>query len=67
MDIKPNFFSSTAKPAPVTMPVIQWVNDPKYRRDFGQWLYENFDTLISEYKTHGRFLSLQELQDSPLE
>ena len=69
MDIKPNFFSKTSAAPAVSMPVIQFVNDPKYREDFGFWLYENFDELVAEYKKYGRFLSLSELQDpdSPLD
>ena len=62
MDIKQNFFSGSAKPAPVTMPVIQWVNDPNYRRAFGTWLYNNFDLLVAEHKRHGRFLTLAETE-----
>jgi hypothetical protein len=67
LDFKQNFFTS-AKPAQ-TMPEIAWVNDPKYRRNYGMWLYENFDSLTHEYKTYGRFLSLHEIQDtdSPLD
>jgi len=68
MDIKANFFSKAATaPAPVTMPVIQFVNDPEYRRAFGTWLADNFNILAAEYKQYGRFLSLQEIQDSPLD
>jgi len=70
MDILPNFFSKAATaPAPVTMPIIQFVNDPAYRRAFGTWLADNFEELAHEYKKHGRFLTLQELQDtdSPLD
>ena len=64
----PFFYKPVAtKAPPVTMPVIQWVNDPQYRVSFGQWLAENFDSLVSEYKTHGRFLTLQEIEASPLE
>ena len=55
LDFKPNFFT-TAKPAP-TMPEIQFCNDPKFRRDFGIWLYERFNSLTEEYKRHGRFLT----------
>ena len=57
-DIVQNFFKPTTK---VTMPVIQYLNDPEYRRDFGLWLAENFDELAAEYKANGRFLSLAEL------
>ena len=64
MDIKANFFSKTSAAPAVSMPVIQFVADPKYREDFGMWLYENFDDLAREYKAYGRFLSLSELQDS---
>jgi len=70
VEIKPNFFANAAAaPAPVTMPVIQFVNDPAYRRAFGTWLADNFNELAAEYKAHGRFLTLQELQDtdSPLD
>jgi hypothetical protein len=51
----------------VTMPVIQFMNDPKYRAAYGRWLYDNFDSLVAEYNTHGRFLSLQEIESNPLE
>ena len=60
MDIRQNFFTS-AKPAP-TMPEIMFVNDAKYRASFGMWLYDNFFDLVSEYKTHGRFLTLDETE-----
>jgi len=63
----PFFYKEAAKPAPVTMPVIQWVNDPQYRASFGLWLHKNFDSLVNEFKTHGRFLTLQEIEASPLE
>ena len=65
-DPKAPFFYKpvSTKAPPVTMPVIQRVNDPQYRISFGQWLAANFDSLVSEYKTHGRFLSLKEFQDS---
>ena len=63
----PFFYKPVEKPRQVTMPVIQWVNDPQYRVSFGQWLAANFDSLVSEYKTHGRFLTLQEIEASPLE
>ncbi len=64
-EIKENFFR--AKPEPVTMPLIQWVNDPKYRRDFGLWCHENFDSLVNEYKQYGRFLTLKEIENNPIE
>ena len=73
MDIIPNFFvgsgqAKVEKPRPqYEMLQIAFANDPHLRRDFGLWLYERFDTLVAEYKTHGRFLSLQELHDSPLD
>jgi hypothetical protein len=60
MDIKQNFFTS-AKPAP-TMPEIQFANDPKFRSSYGQWLSDNFEELVAEFKTHGRFLTLAEIQ-----
>ena len=62
LDFKPNFFTGGTK-AQVSMPMIQWVNDPQYRAGYGQWLYENFDELAREYKKHGRFLSLQEINE----
>jgi len=58
-EIKENFFR--AKPEPVTMPLIQWMNDPEYRRNYGMWLYERFNGLAREYKEHGRFLTLKEI------
>jgi hypothetical protein len=73
IDFKSNFFTGGAKPAPEQTPApptqameILWANDPKFRVDFGQWLYENYSSLVDEYKTHGRFLSLKETEN-PLE
>lgn len=67
-NIVENFYKpAAAKPAPVTMPLIQWMNDPGYRRDYGMWLHQNFDLLANEYKIHGRFLTLRETQDFPLD
>jgi len=57
-----NFFSGNAKPAPVSMAMIQWVNDPAYRVKQGMWCYENFPDLVNEYKIHGRFLTLAETE-----
>jgi hypothetical protein len=65
-EIKENFYKSAAKPV-VTLPVIQFLNDPEYRRDFGHWLYKNFDLLVDEYKTHGRFLTVKEIDNNPIE
>lgn len=73
MDIFPNFFTKAAvAPAPspaVTGLQIAFVNDPKFRAEFGMWLYERFTGLSSEYKKHGRFLTLHEITDpdSPLD
>ena len=66
MDIKQNFFTGNAQPAPVSMSLIQWMNDPQYRVAAGTWMYENFDDLVAEYKQHKRFLSLAEINDSIL-
>jgi hypothetical protein len=70
IDFKPNFFTgSAANPAPVPqvqMLQIAFSNDPKFRADFGGWLYDNFSELAREYKTYGRFLPLSEL-NNPLE
>jgi len=67
LDLKQNFFTSAA-PAP-SMPEIMWANDPLYRREYGSWLYENYETLIAEYKRYGRFLSLSEVEnlENPLD
>ena len=67
-DSKAPFFHkpTAAKPAQVTMPLIQFMNDPKYRVAFGLWLYERFNGLTAEYKKHGRFLTLQEIEDGIL-
>lgn len=76
-DIKENFFASDdltmeevlklkpvkeKKPEPVTVDTIRLLNDDAFRRDFGMWLYERFNNLTAEYKKHGRFLTLQEIQ-----
>lgn len=70
LDFKPNFFTGKAAPAPspgaTQMMQIAWSNDPIFRRSFGMWLYAEFDTLMAEHKQHGRFLSLQEIEN-PLE
>ena len=29
--------------------------------EFGMWLYEHFDELADEFKSRGRFLTLQEI------
>ena len=59
----PFFYKPVAtKAPPVTMPVIQFVNDPQYRVGFGMWLYERFNGLSDEYKKYGRFLTLQEIE-----
>ena len=63
MDIKPNFFMNAAKPAQVTLPVIQFMNDPQFRASYGKWLYDNFNELTAEYKVNGRFLTLQEINE----
>ena len=63
-EIKENFFR--AKPVAVSMPLILWMNDSAYRRDYGRWLYENFNLLVAEFKKHGRFLTLKETEDSIL-
>lgn len=60
LEVKPNFFTS-AKPAP-SMPEIVFANDPKYRASFGRWCYDNFDSLVAEFKLHGRFLTLAETE-----
>jgi hypothetical protein len=64
-EIKENFFR--AKPEPVTTSLIQWMNDPVYRAHFGMWCHQNFDALVDEYKTHGRFLTLKEIENNPIE
>jgi len=66
IDFKPNFFSS-AKPASESLLQIAFCNDPKFRASYGQWLYENFDDLAREYKTYGRFLTLAEIEENPLQ
>lgn len=63
LDFKQNFFGN-AKPA---LEEIQITNDSVLRANLGAWLYENFDELAREYKANGRFLSLQEILDSPLD
>ena len=63
-EIKPNFFTGNAQPAPVSLPLIQFMNDPRYRAGYGAWLYDNFDSLVDEYKYYGRFLRLSEFQDT---
>lgn len=65
LDFKQNFFTS-AKPAP-TMPEVQFCNDPKFRASFGGWLADNFDALAAEYKKYGRFLTLAEIEENPLQ
>ena len=65
-EFRPNFFTGNAKPA-ASLPEIQFTNDPKFRAIFGEWLSENFDTLTAEYQKHRRFLSLAEIEDSPLQ
>jgi hypothetical protein len=69
MEIKTNFFTKAATAPAPTMAQVMFTNDPKYRAAYGGWLYENFDELAREYKLHGRFLALSELQDtdSPLD
>ena len=69
MDTKANFFSKAATASAPSMLQIAFVNDPKFRAGFGQWLADNFDALVLEYKNHGRFLTLAEIQDtdSPLD
>ena len=57
-EIKENFFK---KPEPVTMTLIQFLNDPEFRVGFGLWCHKHFDSLTSEFKTHGRFLTLKEI------
>jgi hypothetical protein len=67
LEIKHNFFTS-AKPAPQQqMLQIAFSNDAKLRARFGEWLADNFDTLVDEYKTYGRFLTLKEIQENPLD
>jgi hypothetical protein len=67
IEYKPNFFSKQAASAPSLASQIAWANDPKFRAEFGGWLYDNFSDLVAEYKKHGRFLTLQELSENPLE
>jgi hypothetical protein len=69
MEIKTNFFMKAATAPAPTMAQVMFTNDPKYRRDYGMWLYGRFEDLVAEYKLHGRFLSLAEIQDtdSPLD
>ena len=74
MDIVPNFFVGSGqaakpeKPRPkYEMLQIAFTNDPKLRASFGAWLYEQFDTLVAEYKKYGRFRTLQELTENPLD
>lgn len=62
-DIKQNFFSSQAAPKQEMIQVVL-ANDPKFRAAFGLWCYDRFDELVQEYKTHGRFLTIQELHES---
>ena len=67
-DPKAPFFHkpTAAKPVQVTMPLIQFMNDSKYRASFGEWLYQNYESLTAEYKKYGRFLTLQEIEDGIL-
>ena len=67
MGVKPNFFSPSdaALPANVMLQ-IAFANDPKFRASFGSWLYDNFDLLVEEHNTYGRFLTQDELE-SPLD
>lgn len=65
-DIKPNFFTGSAVPKQEMLQIVV-MNDVKFRAGYYDWLYKNFDLLVDEYDEHGRFLSLQELQDSPLD
>ncbi len=69
MDIKPNFFTKAATAPAPSMSQIMFANDAKYRAAFGLWCYNNFSSLVDEYKKHGRFLSLHEITDpdSPLD
>jgi hypothetical protein len=66
-DIKQNFFTN-ASPAPQQqMLQIAFSNDAKLRAKFGAWLYDNFDTLADEFKYYGRFLTLAEIEENPLQ
>lgn len=31
--------------------------------EFWMWCYDNYEELMAEFQTHGRFLSLRELED----
>ena len=70
LEVKPNFFTSAAPAKPSEFQLIQiaFANDPNFRMKFGLWLADNFDSLAAEFKTHGRFLTLQEVErlESPL-
>jgi hypothetical protein len=69
LEVRPNFFTKAATAPAPTMAQVMFTNDPKYRRDYGMWLYERFNSLTDEYKLHGRFLTLSEINDpdSPLD
>ena len=66
LDFKPNFFTKAATAPAPSMLQIAFVNDAKFRAGFGQWLADNFDDFVLEYKNHGRFLTLAEIEDSIL-
>lgn len=63
-DIRQNFFTGAAPQQQMLQ--IAFVNDPKLRARFGEWLYDNFDILSDEFKYYGRFLSLDEI-NNPLD
>lgn len=67
MDIKQNFFTGNTKPAPVSTALIMFQNDKNFRAGYARYLYDNFDVLVDEFQTYGRFLSQQELQDNILD